>query len=175
MILRTIRRRLQRRSAETPTVHSDAGRAAHHPMFRRVLCNVDFSRQSMRAVMFALAVGTAVRSTVVLLYVLDAMPGSPCNAVRVRRAARRLANLVGAGTRADCDVRELVVIGSLVDGVISMANAHQVDLVVLSQPIGLDDREWLLTVDRLLVGLRCPLVLVPRSPLLASTAPSEVA
>jgi nucleotide-binding universal stress UspA family protein len=144
-------------------------------MLRRVLGNVDFSPQSMRAVMFALGVGTAARSTVVLLYVLDAMPGHPCNAVHVRRVARRLTHLVGAGMRAHCEVRELVAIGSLVDGVISMANVHQADLVVLSQPMGLDDREWLLMVDRLLVGLRCPLVLIPRSPLLAAIDPADAA
>jgi hypothetical protein len=175
MILHHIRRGLQRWRRGAASAHPDATRSANDLMFRRVLCVVDFSRASMRSAMFAFGLATAARSTVVLLYVLDAIPGHPFNVERVRRATRRLGNLAGPAVRAQCEVREIVTIGSQVERVIAMANVHQVDLVVMSQPPQVDDREWLLTVDLLLVGLRCPLVLIPRAPVHAVVAPADVA
>jgi nucleotide-binding universal stress UspA family protein len=149
------------------------GSAQPPPLLRRVLCPVDFSVASMRAVVVAVHVANAARATLHLLHVVEAPHGHPTTELRVHRAARRLRNLIAATVRARCDVREVVSVGVPVDELVVLARARDVDLVVLAPPPGSERHEWN-AVERLMTAVRCPVLLVPPGgPLAASTLALE--
>jgi nucleotide-binding universal stress UspA family protein len=112
-------------------------------LFSRVLCAVDFSPASLRAVTLAQSLAGEAAARLCLMYVLepvsvfepvvavgpDDLPA--VNADHRREVRHRLEGLVGGETRAFTDVAEVVVAGKPYREILRAADEQRSDLIVI--------------------------------------------
>ena len=109
--------------------------------FTRVLCAVDFSPVSLRALALAESLAAVAAAPLSLLHVLEPVSvfepvaaGSgrlPVSADVHRAAQQRLETLVGSDTRAFTDVSEIVRAGKPYREILREASVQRTDLIVL--------------------------------------------
>ena len=124
-----------------PTRAEDAGTLA--PLFKRILCAVDFSDCSMRALHFAMAFAQEADGHLTVLNVVelpaDAHERLPHLSPGVREYVaaveedhrQRLASAVPEAVRAYCDVETMMVPGKPYQEVLRVAGEQQSDLIVM--------------------------------------------
>lgn len=133
------------------------GRPWHEtPLFRRIVCAVDFAEASRAALDYALWLAQQAKARLTVLHVLD---WDPAQEVREHRhfdvpeyrryleedARRQLRESVPDSARDWCDVRELVVFGKPWRRIVSAAAEEEAELVVVGAHGGG-------VIDRLLYG-----------------------
>ena len=109
--------------------------------FTRVLCAVDFSPESLRALALAESLAGDAAANLNVLHVLEpvsvfepvavATDGLPVSGERQRAARRRLEELVRPDTRAFTDVVETVAAGKPYREILRVAAEQRSDLIVL--------------------------------------------
>jgi nucleotide-binding universal stress UspA family protein len=111
--------------------------------FRRILCPIDFSEGSARALEFAMTLAEEADAQIELLHVIEALPElsgfSPPAGVdldRVRAAAeadrlRQLRALVPDEARSYCTVTTAVREGGVYGEILTAAAEHQADVIVM--------------------------------------------
>jgi nucleotide-binding universal stress UspA family protein len=107
----------------------------------RVLCAVDFSPASVRALALAQSLAGEAGAKLSVLHVLEPVSvfepvaatgaGEAVNADQRRDARQRLERLIDADTRAFADVAEVVVAGKAYTEILRLAKEQRVDLLVM--------------------------------------------
>lgn len=110
-------------------------------VFRRILCAVDFSPCSRKAVSYALSLAEEAGGALTLVHVVEGFDEEPLatahfNVPEYRRhlednAAERLENLVPSETRSWCECRTLVRNGKAHREILDAAHTTDADLIVL--------------------------------------------
>jgi nucleotide-binding universal stress UspA family protein len=111
-------------------------------VFRRILCTVDFSPCSRKAVSYALSLAEEAGGALTLLHVVEGFeeveppPTSHFNVPEYRRhleedAGAKLAELVPRETRTWCDCRTMVRAGKAHREILHVASTLDADLIVL--------------------------------------------
>ena len=124
------------------TVPRGASEGAERPLFRRILCAVDFSPASDRAAQYALSLAQEAKSCLTLLHVVEWLPdnsfakypGFDVDHFRkslLTDARARTESLVPEEARAWCDVDARVVCGKPYAEILRIAQNDTTDLVVL--------------------------------------------
>jgi nucleotide-binding universal stress UspA family protein len=158
--------------AGVPPTHGDP-----HALFRNILCAVDFSSISMRALREALTLAQQSAGRITLLHVLEGFPRETVYSggralrlieeyrARVERINGELHLLVPPGAVDWCEVDAETVSGAPHDAIVTTAGRRGCDLVVM----GLPRRPHLerlvtgSTVNRVLRRAPCPVLMVPGS------------
>jgi nucleotide-binding universal stress UspA family protein len=164
------------RKAESPVLTvppSPAGAAAAAPRLRAILCAIDFSDLSARAVDYAVSLATAMHARLVLTTVLDWPPtrgkvGAHEHGLDAFRteweteAANELRQIVPADVRRAIAIEELLAVGRPADEIVRLAREHEIDLIVLGvHGRGAVERAMLgSTVDRVIRRATCPVLTV---------------
>lgn len=157
--------------------HADrvAGRAA--PVFRHILCPVDFSEPSLRALEYAFALAKEANAAITLFHSTEAMaePGTPesltFNVPEFRReletqARARLEGLVPAGAADWCRPAVMVTSGKAWRDILALADERQADLVVMGV-VGRGALDLMLfgsTTHHVVRQATCPVLTVLRRP-----------
>jgi nucleotide-binding universal stress UspA family protein len=126
------------------------------PAFKTIVCPVDFSEESQRALEFALSLAKEADSGLSLLHVVEALPeiGPPDRSCfdlmaygeLVRRIARdRLRALIPEGARQWCRPEAIVASGKAYRCILKVAEERRADLIVM----GVTGRG---RIDRMLFG-----------------------
>jgi len=121
---------------------ADEPGSAERVRFCRVLCAVDFSSASLRALAHGMALAEESEAGLVLLHVLGMLSDEDARSqghfriaeyvhARTDDVRRQLAALVPDEVRAWCEVTELVELGSAAHGILSVANRENADLIVM--------------------------------------------
>lgn len=121
---------------------ADEPGSAERVRFTRVLCAIDFSAASQRALEHGLAFAEESEAGVIVLHVLGMLSDEDARSqghfriaeyVRSRMddVRRELAKLVPEDARAWCDVSELVELGSPAHGILRVADRENADLIVM--------------------------------------------
>jgi nucleotide-binding universal stress UspA family protein len=132
------------------------------PLFRRVLCGVDFSEASRRAVEYAISLAEEANGCLTLLHSIhwaedDRHPTHPTFGVKLYRqsllndARARLTELLPEDAKAWCQVDARAVGGEPAPELLRVAASERTDLIVLGA-----DRPRL--IDRMVFGSMAPLV-----------------
>ena len=149
--------------------------AEAHPLFRSILCAIDFSHESLHALNKALTLAQQSAGHLTLLHVLEGVPYeiaySGGRALRfieeyrapVERRNAELHLLVPPAALNWCDVEADTVCGVPHDAIVAAANARQSDLIVMGLPrqSPLDRIVKGSTVNRVLRRPPCPVLMVP--------------
>jgi nucleotide-binding universal stress UspA family protein len=122
------------------TRHADAPSGAPI-VFKRILCAVDFSQCSRKAVSYALSLAEEAGGALALLHVVEGFDDEPPPTTHFnvpeyrlhleRSAVERLAELVPSETRTWCDCRTIVRAGKAHREILQYAKAEGADLIVL--------------------------------------------
>lgn len=125
------------------------------PLFRRIVCGIDFSDSSGRALQHTLSLAAETGGHVTLIHsvewMADVVPThsifdfKALGASLVSEAGTRLERLVPSETREWCDVETIVCTGKPYQEILRLAAERQADLIVL----GVQGRG---AVDRMLFG-----------------------
>jgi universal stress protein E len=129
---------------------------AHEPVFRRIVCAIDFSEASARALQYAASLAAEANGRLTLIHVLEWMPEEAVplhpqfdvNRYRealVSDAKDRLARMVPEDARDWTEIEPLVRVGKPYREILGAASAASADLVVL----GVQGRG---PIDRMLFG-----------------------
>jgi nucleotide-binding universal stress UspA family protein len=132
------------RKAPCPVLTVSGGAAALRPStslsFKRILCPVDFSRSSERAVQMASSLARESAGLVSLLHVVEGCEGEPAEfgtfdvpeyrAHLRRNAEQRLDGMV-KDARPGCEVQTIVKVGKAWREIVQTAEAGDVDLIVM--------------------------------------------
>jgi universal stress protein A len=111
-------------------------------LFNRVLCAVDFSPASLRALTLAQSLAGEAAATLCVMHVLEPVsvfepvaatgPDLPAVTADLRREVRhRIDELIGSDTRAFTDVAEVVVAGKPYQQILRAAEEQHADLIVI--------------------------------------------
>jgi nucleotide-binding universal stress UspA family protein len=110
-------------------------------LFRRILCAVDFSPCSTRAISYALSLAEESGGSLAFVHVVEGLDHEPLanahfNVPEYRQqlvddARRRLAALVPSETRTWCECREIVRTGKAYREILEAARTADADLIVL--------------------------------------------
>src|SRR5262245_35418634 len=112
--------------------------------FRHILAPTDFSEYSKQAVVSALALTRTFGAKLTILHVVDLLPYSSADLVAgyvawtklledlEHQATEDLAQLVPEAASSDVEVVRLVAVGSPHGKIIDMAEAEQIDLIVMA-------------------------------------------
>ena len=111
-------------------------------LFNHVLCPVDFSPASLRALALAQSIAGEAAANLCVMHVLEpvsvfqpvaaAGPDLPAASADLRREARhRIEQLIGDDTRAFTDVAEVVLAGKPYQEILRAAQERHADLIVL--------------------------------------------
>jgi len=130
--------------------------AAGSTSFRRILCAVDFSPSSMKALEFAFSLAQEADARLTLVHVVEPLPEFVPSTVRglepseyehaaLRKARGDLHEWVPGGVRVHAAIKEIVVPGKSHQGILSTAQKEQSEVIV----IGVRGRG---PVDRLFFG-----------------------
>lgn len=118
-------------------------RTSGQVVFKRILCAIDFSPSSLRALDYALSLGQEAEGKVTLLHVIESFAEEEGPRVHARfdvpeyrahlegDARERLRALVPEGARIWCDVDEVVSGSKAYQGILRVATAMKADLVVM--------------------------------------------
>jgi len=115
---------------------------ASEPPFKKILCPVDFSPPSLRALEFAFSLAEEADARLTLMNVLEWGPDSdlPDNMravvgeyrkIQEKEARERLQKLVPENARQFCDPEVVVVSGRPSREILDFASAHAVQLIVM--------------------------------------------
>jgi nucleotide-binding universal stress UspA family protein len=144
---------------------------------RRILCPVDFSDHSTRALDHALAIAAWYDATVTVLHVSPVMPvaayvsgsGLPAYVTMTADARHALVasmrQFVAREASASTPVEVEVAEGGIAETILSRANALPADLVVLGTHGRSGFNRWLLgsVTEKVLRTALCPVLTVPRA------------
>lgn len=110
-------------------------------VFRRILCAIDFSPCSHRALSYALSLAAEAGGSLTLLHTIEAFAEEPLVEVPFdfsehrraleRSAQQQLDSLLTAETRTWCDCSAIVRTGKAYQQILETAQERQVDLIVL--------------------------------------------
>jgi len=111
-------------------------------MFKSIVCAIDFSRDSQRALHYALSLAQAADGRLVLVHVLDQFNDDEpvitahFNVSEFRRtlerdARQRLEDMIPPSARAWCEAHVVVAHGKASREVLRVADAYEADLIVL--------------------------------------------
>ena len=112
------------------------------PAFKRILCAIDFSESSVRALRYALSLAQEADATLTAVHVAEVLPESaPFDtpgfnfrdyaAQFIATAKERLAETVPANAREYCEVKEVVVAGRPHREIVRLSAELGADLVVI--------------------------------------------
>jgi nucleotide-binding universal stress UspA family protein len=146
------------------------------PLFKNVLCGVDFSEASSRAARYALSLAQEGRSRLTLLHVVDWMSEEELaryphldpagyQKLWMSEAGERLETLVPEDARTWCEVSTQVACGKAHREVLRIAADEHVDLIVMGVH-GRDAIDLLLfgsTIQHVVRHATCPVLTVPSS------------
>ena len=166
------------RAVATPTltVSIEAGAATDAAAsFHNILCAIDFSAASLRALNKALTLAQQNGSRITLLHVLEGFPNETVYSgsrafqligeyrARVDKVKRQLRALVPPDAFNWCEVETEVVSGIPHDAIVATARARKADLVVIGRPrrTRLDRIVMASTVSGVLRRARSPVLAVP--------------
>jgi nucleotide-binding universal stress UspA family protein len=149
--------------------------AEAHPLFRSILCAIDFSDESMRASNEAVRLAQQSAGRLTLLHVVEGFPGETVYSggravrlideyrARVERRNAELHLLVPPAALNWCDVEAETVSGVPHGAIVAAAKARQSDLIVMGLPrqSRLDRIVTGSTVKRVLRRAPCPVLMVP--------------
>jgi nucleotide-binding universal stress UspA family protein len=142
------------------------------PLFRRILCPVDFSPSSERALAYALSLAQEADSRITLLHVLEWPAEEPSQPARfsvedyrqvlAAEAKERLRALVPDAARNWCEPEEAVVLGKAHREILRLAKERQSDLIVMGvQGRGaLDLALFGSTTHHVVRGASCPVLAI---------------
>jgi nucleotide-binding universal stress UspA family protein len=141
-------------------------------VFRRILCAVDFSPCSRKAVSYALSLAEEAGGALTFLHVVEGFDDEPVTTVHFnvpeyrqhleRAAAERLAELVPSETRTWCECRTVVRGGKAYREILQSAKAMEADLIV----VGVRGRNAVdlalfgSTTNHVVRGAECPVLTV---------------
>jgi nucleotide-binding universal stress UspA family protein len=119
----------------------EAGRG-QAPAFKRILCAIDFSESSLRALEYALSLAQEADGRVTLLHVLEGSASEPredsdrltmgeYRRSREADARKRLEPLVPQGARQWCEPEAMVVAGSAYREILRLAEEQRADLIAM--------------------------------------------
>jgi nucleotide-binding universal stress UspA family protein len=148
---------------------------ADDALFKNVVCAVDFSEASLRALERALALVQQSAGKITLLHVLEGFPyetvysGSRAFGVRrdydvrVRRANRQLRALIPPDALNWCEIDAETVSGMPHDAIIAVATERSANLIVMGSRRRPRLEQLLAgsTVKRVLLRATCPVLIVP--------------
>ncbi len=141
-------------------------------LFRRILCAVDFSPCSTRAISYALSLAEEAGGSLTFLHVVEGLDHEPLanahfNVPEYRQhlvedAQKRLADLVPAETRTWCECREIVRTGKAYRQILDTARTMESDLVVLGVRgrHAVDLALFGSTTNHVVRGAECPVLTV---------------
>jgi nucleotide-binding universal stress UspA family protein len=151
-----------------PGEKSDLGGAVH---FRRVLCGVDFSTGSERALTYAMSMARRAAGQLTLLHVVEAAPGLfegdgvDLRAFRVATegARARLSTLIPDSLRSLCVVDTVVSEGRPSQEILRVAAERKTDLILMGvEGRGAIERMMFgSNTDRVIRQAACPVLAVP--------------
>lgn len=131
------------RQSVVPVVTASAQAPEAMPLgpapFSRIVCGIDFSPDSERALQTAIALARESRGTLVVVHAIEIVPlyfdFAPPTAIDVegwrREAAAKLRALIPDDVRAACDVREIVVRDKAYQAILDLAASVKADLIVV--------------------------------------------
>ena len=154
--------------------------------FKNILCAIDFSAASLRALNKALTIAQENGSRVTLLHVLEGFPYEAAYSgsgafrrideygARVEKVTRELRVLVPPDALNWCKVESEVVSGIAHDAISAIATERKADLVVIGRPhrSRLDRIVMASTLSGVLRGARFPVLTVP-GPSAVTESPSK--
>jgi nucleotide-binding universal stress UspA family protein len=143
-------------------------------VFKRILCAIDFSPSSLRALDFALSLGQEANGKATLLHVIEAFGDDEEPSIQThfnvpqyrgdleRTVRERLRTLVPAEARVWCDVDEVVLGSKAYKGILRVAAALQADLIVMGAQghAGFDLMLFGSTTEHVLRRAACPVLTV---------------
>jgi nucleotide-binding universal stress UspA family protein len=118
------------------------GRARPVASMDRILCPVEFSAESSRALRCAASIARTSGARVTVLHVLEIVPDpldaapqafSESRAALFQRARAAMARIVTARARMLCAVDQLVLVGKAYREILRMAAEQQADLIVMGR------------------------------------------
>ena len=144
--------------------------------FGRILCPVDFSTASLRAVDYATAFASAGGPGVYVLHVVDLFGGvrgihgedamdTPGFRAELQAEARdRLTAAVPADVRARCPITEMIAMGKPHEEILRVARQEECELIVLGVPSrgGADLLVFGSTTQRVVREAECPVLTIRR-------------
>jgi nucleotide-binding universal stress UspA family protein len=153
-----------------------ARRTAHEVAFRNILCPMDFSRCSERALDFGISLAARVDGTVTALHVVEALDGEPelhgpeyiaefrRRQCQVAQAALRDVIAAHAGT---AKVTDLIALGRPHREILRVAAEHASDLIVVGVRGrgALDITPFGSTTNHVVRRATCPVVTIRSQPL----------
>lgn len=177
------------RAVASPTLtvsNKPAGDTEVAASFNNIVCAIDFSAASLRALNEALRIAQQSGGRVTLRHVLEGFPhetvysGSRAfrligeHRARVEKVSRELRALVPPDALNWCEVETEVVSGIASDAINAIATARKADLVVVGRPDRsiLDRIVMASTLSGVLRRAGCPVLAVP-GPLDVTDAPSR--
>jgi nucleotide-binding universal stress UspA family protein len=142
-------------------------------VFKQILCPIDFSPSSLKALRYALELGREADGRVTALYALEYLdPEEPCGHVdfdiRQRRqhfiehARERLHAQLAGEPKTWCDIEEVVAVNRAYRAILQRAVESNVDLIVMGAQ-GASGLELMLygsTAQHVLRAARCPVLTV---------------
>ncbi len=130
---------------------------------RRILCCVDFSAHSERALEYALTLGDAYGSEVTVLHVLDDISSSEDIGTETTRTIENLEKLIPPAARRSTKVHFVVRLGKAYLEILQFASETQTDVIVtgVRGRGGLDLAVFGSTTYRVIQLGRCPVLTVP--------------
>lgn len=166
------------RTTRTPvlTVSPQTRSAAANPSpYKAVLCAMDFSPASMRALQYALDVAKQTRATIILLHVVEGISDLPratahfnvpeYGAHLSQDAATQLAAIIPDSARREFTVEEHVTIGKAHREVLRLAADANADLIVMGvHGKGAKERWFGSTTSHVIREADCPVLTVRAEP-----------
>jgi nucleotide-binding universal stress UspA family protein len=164
---------LRKASCPVLTVPRDVAAPQEAPLFKRILCGVDFSKASERASAHAVSLAQEAKGSLMLLYVAEPAPEEPLfryegidapeRRQRVFAEARsRLEKLVPEAARNWCEVELRLACGKPYREILRIATEEHADLVVLGMHghNALDEMVFGSTTQHVSRRAPCPLLTI---------------
>ncbi len=139
---------------------------------QRILCPVDFSETSQRALAYALGLAQAAGAELIVVHALEEAPlfaayaGPQAGSIlaEAENAARReLAELVADATLPAARLRTEILRGKIPQAILEYAEQQQADLIVMGTHgrSGLEYAFFGSVAERVIRRARCPVLIVP--------------
>lgn len=138
----------------------------------RILCPVDFSGHSFRALKYAMAIAHRYEASIIALHVVE--PGGRTGALQDEDALEQLQQFVETTDHGPVYIESLVTRGPVVGRIVDHAKDLRTDLLVIG-PGRRPDAERLpleSVTQSLLLSAPCPVLVIPRVCREATTAPA---
>lgn len=142
-------------------------------LFKRILCAIDFSPTSSRAVTWAASLAQEADAELLLLHVLEApvvteLEGFPPSGLEAYRrdyeqwSGTRLREAVPETVRTSCTVKEVTSVGKVHREILRVAREHRSELIVMGVAghRGVGDRVFGSTTQHVVRAAVCPVLTV---------------